>query len=353
MSNVNVAELHRRCLAAALSLALPSGCRERERWPMPTQAAKETRSREPECRTFEDCPELAAPCPSSLTIASAAVPTEARFDERRTSEVRGRFDNEARSRQVCCYSWSEGCHGRPLLLQDGTALQAADVERSDWHWELELTLDAGEHAGEVASRWLDIGRAEHASIASFLRTSLGLLAQGAPSELVQAQLRGAEDEVRHACIAFGIARHFGAARGPGPLDLASLPPLATTDELALDTLVGGCVGETVAAALALESAARGAAELAPWLERIADDEGHHAALAWRTLGWLFERSHDRDNLAEAIRRATARVSESRPARGASSYEAFGLLDASTSAEIRRAALAAIVSPCAEALLSRS
>ena len=59
--------------------------------------------------------------------------------------------------------------------------------------------------------------------------------------------------------------------------------------LLTDVFHGGCVGETRAAHRALERAA--AAPLAPMrshFERIAADESRHAALAFRTAGWLID-----------------------------------------------------------------
>lgn len=350
---VHLQELRRKCLAAALALALPTGCRDRERWPRSERVRTDARVRETDCRSLEKCPVLAGPCPSTGPVASAGVPAIGRLDEARTAQVRGRFPYEPGSTQPCCYSWTEGCHGRPLLGENGTALRSAAVERGDWFWELGLSLNAGQHADEVADGWLELGRDEHASIGGFLRTSMVLLALGAPSELVTAQLKAAEDEANHACVAFGIARHFGSTRGPGALDLESLPKLVTADELALDTLLGGCIGETLAAAVAFEAASRAAPELRPWLEHVAEDEGHHALLAWRTLGWLLPGLLHPERLEKPLRTALALLNNRAFCKRKHSLEPFGLLDARTTKKITETALRTIVSPCLEVFFGES
>jgi hypothetical protein len=59
---------------------------------------------------------------------------------------------------------------------------------------------------------------EHASVASFARFSLQLMAAGAPASLVEAAHRAALDEIEHARLTFRLAsRYEGRALGPGPL----------------------------------------------------------------------------------------------------------------------------------------
>ena len=52
----------------------------------------------------------------------------------------------------------------------------------------------------LVARWRSNGLAEHASVASFSRHSLQLLALAAPADLVEASHRAAIDEVAHAKV---------------------------------------------------------------------------------------------------------------------------------------------------------
>ncbi len=128
--------------------------------------------------------------------------------------------------------------------------------------------------------------AEHASVASFARATLELMAVGAPADLVRTCQQASLDEIEHARLAFAQASRFaGTEIAPGPL---VCPPLraASLAQVAVDTFVEGCVGETLAA-LSAERARAGAtdASVCSTLDRIARDETAHAALAWRTVAW--------------------------------------------------------------------
>ena len=193
-----------------------------------------------------------------------------------------------------------GCEGitpgRPLRIA-GAARLAPVCDRSDWQQHATPQLEGLSPAlrRELATAWTRDAQLEHASIAAFARHALELLALGAPPELVRETAAAQLDEVEHARLCFGLASAYaGRSIGPGPLDLDGLTarglviePLAVAREL----FESGCLNETFAA---LEAAR--AAELADdphvveLLERIADDEARHAALAWKTLAWLAGRS---------------------------------------------------------------
>lgn len=141
---------------------------------------------------------------------------------------------------------------------------------------------------ELARRWADDALDEHASIASFARFSLQLLAVGAPPDLVAGSHAAALDEIGHARCSFAVAsRYAGEPFGPGPLDGAtSERHQVSLDELVRATTREGCVGETTAAAIA--AAERDACTIEPVRELlaiIARDEARHAALAWRFVRW--------------------------------------------------------------------
>lgn len=192
---------------------------------------------------------------------------------------------------------------------------------------------------------------EHASVASFARFTLQLLALGAPPELLLATQRAAADEVRHATLAWGLASAYaGAELGPGPLDLIGAAPALDPAGILRALIEEACVGEVVGAAEASE-AASGCEDtvVREVLETVAADEARHAALAWRALRWLLaEVAPELKTLAEetlnvAIRRAVM-ASDALPDRAAD-----GVPGAERILGARRAAVAQVVLPAAAAL----
>jgi hypothetical protein len=190
-------------------------------------------------------------------------------------------------------------YGRPLTLADGPRT-AAPTTRAGW------TVDAPTPRPdpERAARWTAVALAEHASVASFGRFALELLALGAPADLVAAAHAAALDEVHHARLAFGLASQFGGqAVGPGPLALGDLRVGADLVALAVATAREGCVAETLSAlqvAIARDHHDGPEREV---LTTLADDEARHAALAWRTLRWALDVGGDevRAAVAAALR----------------------------------------------------
>jgi hypothetical protein len=200
------------------------------------------------------------------------------LDSNKTEERRLAGDAD-----TCCYEVRSQCvvPGRPLVI-DGELIMApvargasdADVPLSDQ---------------QIGEAWLADARAEHASIASFARAALELMAVGAPLALVAECQRAGLDEVRHAELCFALAeRYLGRALAPGPLPAppARAPSLA---RLAADTFEEGCVGETTATLMA-ERALAGCVDprATRALTRILRDERRHAALAWKTVAWAIE-----------------------------------------------------------------
>jgi hypothetical protein len=179
---------------------------------------------------------------------------------------------------ACCYGLPQHC----LPPNAGRALDvrgerfAATIRRSDWAESLRTRAAASDE-------WAAIAAAEHASIASFARASLELLALGAPAELVEATHRAALDEVRHARIAFALA---GGSVGPGLLSSA-VEPIAppTFASFARATFRDACVEETLGALEMRKRATNHRGAVARAIASIADDEKRHAELAWRTLAW--------------------------------------------------------------------
>jgi hypothetical protein len=179
--------------------------------------------------------------------------------------------------------------GRPLIV-DGDSRTAALADRNDW---IAATAHADATAespdAREAARWAEIARMEHASIASFARFTLELLALGAPLDLVRDAQRAALDEVEHARLAFELAStHAGAPIGPGPLDVHGVVARDDVREIVRSLVLEGCAGETIGAAEAARDAAESSGVVARTFARIARDEEQHATLAWRTLRWLLE-----------------------------------------------------------------
>lgn len=235
--------------------------------------------------------------------------------------------------------------GRPLLVE-GRGRTSRPVAREDWLAEVEVpALDSAPLRARLADHWRGVAALEHASVASFARFTLQLLAMGAPPELLLETQRAAADEIAHARLAYGLAAAYGEAAGPGPLPMADLR--VETDRYAIvrGLIEEACVGETLGAAEA-HAAAECAedADVAALLRRIADDESRHAALAWKSLRWLVGtdaglRAFAAEVFATAIETATRP-----PGEGLSAPE-HGVLGPATRHAIHLAALREVVAPC--------
>ena len=136
-------------------------------------------------------------------------------------------------------------------------------------------------------RWLRLALEEHASIASFARQALALMAHGAPLELVARTQRASLDEVRHAHAALALARRFaGSELALGAIPLARVDLPRDLAALAVETFVDGCLGETLATAVAVRARQRATdPDVIAALDDVIRDETRHAALAWATVAW--------------------------------------------------------------------
>lgn len=263
--------------------------------------------------------------------------------------------------ETCAYDshtakWT--CHtvncviGRPLLI-DGAARTAPGITRNDWHDNPALSDLDPTTAAALATHWQEIAALEHASVASFARFTLELLALAAPPDLLAEAQRAALDEVEHARLAFGLASRFaGRPIGPGPLrttDLDLARPLAAF----VTALVHeGCVGETLGAAEAELQAEHADPTLAPRLRQVAADETRHAALAWRTLQWLLARhgAPVREAALTALTESTAQLADTHDRPGTPTAPQWGLLPHTTLMAHRRQTLDAVVRPLLAKLL---
>lgn len=262
----------------------------------------------------------------------------------------------ATSEGTCCYEIDTeeipcAIPGRPLTI-DGNIAQAPAVKRLDWKRDTTPNLDglSSEARAELAARWLSEAQLEHASVASFSRFALELMALGAPPALIEAAHAAAIDEVRHAELAFALASVYaGEPMGPGPLALPSHLPL-TIDlvGLAVATFREACVNETVAAVLAAERRDRATdPAVRSTLGTVAEDESRHAELGWRFLAWALRQS---DDVAIAIAAEAEQLHGAAPALGDAPLAAHGQLDAATEAHITRLAIDEVVRPAVTSAL---
>jgi hypothetical protein len=215
----------------------------------------------------------------------------------------------------------DACGAGRAFLIEAEARTAPTASRGDWCADLALHLDGLTPAARqtLGEWWLQAAAHEHASIASFARFTLELLALGAPPHLVAEAQHAALDEVEHARIGYAVASAcLGRPCGPGPLDVRGAAPGATRADVLRSLIDEACVNETLCVAEALHEAEHAPTPgLRAIHERIAADETRHAALAWRTLAWLLEGADDAST-ADALlhlERACARFTGDTGARG--------------------------------------
>jgi hypothetical protein len=250
-----------------------------------------------------------------------------------------------------------GCDcGRPFFVE-GEAVIAPAIARDDWSIAVRPRMPEASTRRALAAYWTEIGQFEHASIASFARFAMQLLALGAPPSLLADTRAALADEIGHARLAFGLASAYAGAKvGPGALAVDTCLATASDRRAILEGLiVEACVGETLAAIEAQEAALQARDPVvARTLQTIADDELRHARLGWRALAWMLERADDSGELRRFAMRtldaAIAMVGQAAPSFGrSSSLREHGVLDDALRADVRRAALASVIRPCAAAL----
>jgi hypothetical protein len=268
----------------------------------------------------------------------------------------------------CCYTVHQllcTAGGRPYVV-DRQARTAVAKQGAGWS-EGDVPCLSGlsvEERADLAEAWTRDALAEHASIASFARFSLDLMASCAPAALVEEAHRAAIDEVRHAKLCFALATAYGGEEvAPGPFPVAphsgfSTDASASLLALAVATATEGCVDETIYATLAAERALRATDRVVrAALETIADDEARHAELAWKTLAWAVRAGGDevRDAVERAIEvriadvRAARRLAPPRSA-GRDAREQHGLLSPRDAALAADAAIVDVLLPATAALL---
>jgi len=267
-------------------------------------------------------------------------------------------ERQATGQRTCV---DQRCHetpGRPFVVE-GSPRVAGLASRGDWCSSLAPGLHAlrPSERAELAGHWTECALAEHASVASFARFALELLALGAPPELLLRAQQAMADEVRHARDAFALASAYrGQSIGPGPLDVEGALTPPSLASVLRTALLEGCIGETVAAVEAAEALAvvKDDAVRAA-LSRVAPDEAAHAELAFRFVKWALDQAGPdlRDELvAEAMRIVdgagrAARVDDTSNMRPA--LTSHGALGGRFRQELRRRVIDEVVAPCLRAI----
>ncbi|MEZ4385654.1 MAG: ferritin-like domain-containing protein [Nannocystaceae bacterium] len=253
--------------------------------------------------------------------------------------------------------------GRPFLIAEVAQLApVGDAPAGcDWAGELRPAVDhlAAPLRERLAAHWSAIAAMEHASVASFARAILELMAVGAPAELLTATQAALAEEIEHARRTFALASAYaGRELGPGPLAIDGALVAAQTGAQARRRLAEAvareaCVAETVAAVEARAAAERARdPRVRRVLAEIADEEEAHSALGWRTLAWLLEgldltsRAEVYAVLDQAIEAAAADSAEGPEDEV---LEPFGVLSRAHRRDAVRCALREIVRPCARSL----
>lgn len=265
-----------------------------------------------ECRTNDDC--------ASGSCALAFHPDA--FLACRDAADGCMADDDCPEHHVCGYDGARwACEesficGRPLLVE-GRGRRADTEVRADWAVVVaDLATLAPAERAERADFWRSVAQVEHASIASFARATMQLMALGAPADLLAQTQRAAADEVEHARLAFGLASAYaGETVGPSALPVADLRIVTDPGVAAAALVHEACFGETIGAADAWTHAAD---EVDPvvasiW-HRIAVDETRHAQLGWASLAWLLDRHPEATGAARTAFSAACAALETSPTR---------------------------------------
>jgi len=252
--------------------------------------------------------------------------------------------------------------GRPFKTEDCPGLTSNTVSGihangSDWvgisrHTSPALT---SEERAAIAKEWSNNGLAEHASVASFSRFSLQLMAAAAPSELVSGAHSAAIDEVDHAKLCFGIASAIGGHPvAPGAFPVKTVEIDSKLSKILESVISEVCIEETLSAIRAaqrLNMVEHPAVKAA--LTKIAKDEAKHAALGWKTARWILDKNPSlRPEAEDAFAKGlTFHESELEPASDNEILAAHGVLDEATKVEWDNTNKANILKELARSLLT--
>lgn len=167
-----------------------------------------------------------------------------------------------------------------------------------------LDEDGAPIAVDVATYLARAAFYEAASVDAFTFLARELRRHGAPPSLVRSCLAARADEVRHARMATALARRVSPNHPPTVVrPTTALVPHRSLEELAIENVVEGCVGESFGVVIGMWQAAHAPTEeLRAFYNDIVTDEARHAALAWRVDAFV---------RARLDRAANARVDRAR------------------------------------------
>jgi hypothetical protein len=242
--------------------------------------------------------------------------------------------------------------GRPFAVEQ-QARHAESATHTGWSEVVALQVGHLPPAlrAQAAARWAELGASEHASVASFSRFNLELLALGAPASLLERATDAIRDEIAHARLAYAVASAYaGQPVGPGPLPVhGALDRSEDPARVLVAAILEGCINETISAALAQHAAQRAAdPALAAPMRQVAEDETRHAELSWAFVRWLLAERPELRTLAAATfdgYRLPAAGSEP-------DLAAHGLPSGQSQHLVARRIFHEVVRPCADALLGR-
>ena len=230
---------------------------------------------------------------------------------------------------------NQGVPGRPLRIERKIVV-APPSHSEGWGAKIgapDLSNLSPAARAALAAMWTQIACGEHASVPSFARLSLTLVALGAPARLVEGAHRAALDEIAHARLAFALAAAYSGARvAPGRLaELHGATAVSAQGpaDLAVECLLDGCLNETVSAEVAREAWARAVDPVVrATLAVIGSDEEAHAELSWDVLAWCcrLEGAELQDRLRRLVRTAPSIVGPGVPAEVEPEVAKHGWLD---------------------------
>lgn len=305
-----------------------------------------------ECFELEPCEDADCECPSTAEAYEHLV------QQVGCIQIYGDVDAPEGE---CCYDVAYDCGtGRPFVDQRSTARAqtvAAPLRRGgEWAGRELVPETSGLSDGQrsaLAKSWGRDARYEHASVASFGRFALELMAVGAPAELIAAAHEAALDEVRHAQACFALASTYaGESLSPDRFPFGDGVSVSSDlVDIAVRTAIEGGIEETIAAVHASEQlAAATDPAVRRVLSEIAEDESRHAELAWRTVAWAIAQGGDRVRAhVLAATAAQMQVAASAVDEADIAVPHHGLLSREERQRIRAHALRDVVLPCLRAL----
>jgi hypothetical protein len=186
--------------------------------------------------------------------------------------------------------------GRPLRVRGRQVITRAGPGNGASGWTKPIALaPVEEHARRtLAEVWTLEARGEHAAVAAFAKTSLELMALGAPPDLIVRTSRAAIQEVEHARLCFAVASAYSGEI----IEPAALPEALAGDtpdllRLARESLLDGCLREGLASQIADLGADRARdPQIVRVLRVQAKEETQHAELSWAIVDWAIERGGD-------------------------------------------------------------